>query len=378
MIRSSCLPTGLSSFITHFSNLTDPRTTYRGNLRHSLTDIIFLVISAVVSGADSWQSIELFGNNQQDWLRTYIALPFGIPSHDTLGRFFSALDHQAFSECFINWVQDLSVLTQGEVIAIDGKRLRGSYDRYSDKKAIHMVSAFATDNGLCLGQCVCEDKSNEITAIPELLEIIALKGSTVTIDAIGCQTDIAEKIISKEADYILAVKNNQKDLYEQIRKLFKITKPSSTDTTHNTGHGRVETRSCSVIEDLTFLDSDKQWKGLKTIIKIDSERFTKIDKKSQKETRYYISSLPPEAAAMNKKIRNHWAIENKLHWMLDVNFNEDASRKRMGYSASNYNIITKVALSLITKTEAKKGVSQKNKRYLAALSSQFREKVLKI
>ncbi len=378
MTTSSCLTTGLNSFIAHFSTLTDPRTTYRGNLKHSLTDIIFLVISAVVSGADSWQSIELFGNNQQDWLRKYIVLPSGIPSHDTLGRFFSALDHQAFSHCFINWVKDLSVLTKGEVIAIDGKRLRGSYDSYSDKKAIHMVSAFATDNGLCLGQCVCGDKSNEITAIPELLEIIAIKGCTVTIDAMGCQTDIAQKIISKGAHYILAVKDNQKQLCEQVKKLLKITKPSSTDTTHNVGHGRVETRNCSVIDNLTFFDSDKQWKGLKTIIKIDTERFTKIDKKSQKETRYYISSLPPEAADINKKIRNHWAIENKLHWMLDVNFSEDASRKRMGYSASNYNIITKVALSLITKIETKKGTSQKNKRYLAALSSEFREKVLKI
>jgi predicted transposase YbfD/YdcC len=378
MIKHTCSTAYNNSFIVHFSKLEDPRRTSKGNLRHSLTDIVFLVIAAVVSGADSWQSIEVFGKNQLDWLRKYVPLSTGIPSHDTLGRFFGSLDHPAFSKCFIDWASELSSLTKGEVVALDGKRLRGSYDRFSKKEAIHMVSAFAAGNGLCLGQVSCRDKSNEITAIPELLELIAIQGSTVTIDAMGCQTKIAEKIRAKGADYILAVKDNQKELHQQVKKMFNIARPSSTNVSVNVGHGRVETRKCSIIDNLVFFDSDVEWKGLKALVKIETERYSKLEKTTQRETRYYISSLSEDAAKINNMVRDHWSIENKLHWMLDVNFREDASRRRKGHSAENFNIIAKVALSLITKAPVEKPMSKSNKRYAAALSNSFREKVLQV
>ncbi len=357
--------------------MQDPRTTYRGNLHHMLTDMIFLVISAVVSGANSWVDIEIFGKSQISWLKKFVPLKSGIPSHDTLGRVFAILDHEQFSQYFIEWVNTISSLTNGEVIAIDGKRMRGSYDNASGKNAIHMVSAFAALNGLCLGQTTCNEKSNEITAIPKLLELLSIQGCTVTIDAMGCQTKIAKKIKSKKANYILAVKENQKELSEQVEKTFKIAEPASIDTDIDAGHGRVETRKCTVVDDLRFFDVQKEWTGLKTIIKIESEQYIKSHKKTQKETRFYISDLPADAASINKKIRNHWSVENNLHWMLDVVFGEDASRKRKGNSAKNFNLISKIALSLITQ-EKTKGTSKKGKRYLAALDTGFREKILEI
>lgn len=378
MSTTTCSTDYDNSFIDHFSKLEDPRRVSKGNLKHSLTDIIFLVIAAVVSGADDWQSIEVFGKNQLDWLRRYVPLSCGIPSHDTLGRFFGMLDHQAFSKCFMDWASGLSTLTKGEVVALDGKRLRGSFDKFSNKGAIHMVSAFAAGNGLCLGQVCCEGKSNEITAIPKLLDLIAIKGCTVTIDAMGCQTQIAEKVREKGADYILAVKDNQKRLHEQVKKMFNISKPGSINSNTDIGHGRVEKRKCSIIDNLGFFDIDKEWKGLKTLVKIETERFNKLEGTIQRETRYYISSLSEDAGHVNKKIRDHWGIENKLHWMLDVNFGEDASRRRRGCSAENFNIIAKVALSMITKTAEGKKMSKKNRRYAAALSNGFREKVLQL
>lgn len=357
--------------------MSEPRTTYRGNLQHLLADIMFLVISAVISGANDWKNIEVFGKAQLDWLRKFVPLKNGIPSHDTLGRIFAIINHEQFSNCFTEWIDEICSLTQGEVVAIDGKKIRGSYDKASKSPAIHMVSAFAANNGLCLGQISCEEKSNEITVIPKLLEILAIKGCTVTIDAMGCQTKIAEKIIEKKADYILAVKENQKELYEQINKLFEIKQAVSVDTNIDAGHGRVETRKCMVIDDLKFLDIEQGWKGLRSIIKVDSQSFIKADNKTQEETRFYISSLSANAASINLKIRNHWSVENKLHWMLDVNFEEDLSRRRKGNSAKNFNIIAKIALSLIEQEESK-GNSKFSKRYKAALDVKFREKLLKI
>ena len=357
--------------------MTDPRTIYRGNLRHLLTDMIFLVISAVICGADDWYKIELFGKSQISWLRKFVPFAKGIPSHDTLGRVFSAIDYQEFGKYFVEWGNTMSELTDGEVVAIDGKRIRGSYDTNSGLNAIHMVSAFATENRICLGQVSCQDKSNEITAIPKLLELLAIKGCTVTIDAMGCQTAIAEKIRDKGADYILAVKENQKELYEQVEKVFGITKPASVDIDLDSGHGRIETRKCTVIDDLKFLDIEDKWKGLKTVIKIESERFIKSESKTQNEIRYYISNLPANAKSMNYKIRSHWAIENNLHWNLDVVFSEDSSRKRKGDSAKNFNIISKIALTFISKEETEK-MSKNSKRFQAALDTEFREKILGI
>lgn len=357
--------------------MTEPRTTYRGNFKHLLTDIIFLVISAVICGANTWEKTEAFGKSQIDWLRKFVPLKNGIPSHDTISRVFALLNFEEFSRCFLGWIQEISTMTDGEVVAIDGKRICGSYDTFFGIKAVHMVSAFASENGLCLGQVACEEKSNEITAIPKLLELISIKGCTVTIDAMGCQSDIAEKIIENGADYILAVKENQNELCEQVDKMFNISQPSSSDISVDAGHGRVETRKCSVISDLRFFDVKDKWLGIKSVIKIESERFIKSENKTQNETRLYISSLDVNANIINKRVRQHWGIENKLHWMLDVNFGEDASRKRKGYSANNFNIISKIALTLVCQEKSEKG-SVDTKRFNAALDCRFREKVLKI
>lgn len=357
--------------------MEEPRTTYRGNLRHTLLDIIFLVVSAVVSGSNNWKEIEAFGKSQVQWLRKFVPLKNGIPSHDTLGRVFSILDYEKFSQGFIEWVQTISNLTNGEVVAIDGKRLCGSSDKALGLKAIHMVSAFASENGLCLGQTICDEKSNEIFAIPSLLEILSIKGCTVTIDAMGCQRKIAEKIIKKEANYILAVKENQKGLHEQVVKMFEIKKPQSVDIDLDSGHGRIETRKCEIISDLAFFDTDIEWTGLKNIARIESERFIQADNKTQNETRYYISSLDVDAKTMNSMIRKHWRIENNLHWMLDVNFEEDSSTRRKGNSAKNFNLVSKIAMSLLTKENSEKN-SMAIKRYKAALDPVYREMVLKI
>ena len=357
--------------------MKEPRTTLRGNLKHLLTDMIFLVIAAVISGADEWTKIELFGKSQLPWLRKYVPLANGIPSHDTLGRVFGMLDHNELSHAFSQWTNQLADLTNDEVIAIDGKTMKGSRNREHGLKAIHMVSAFASANGICLGQVACEQKSNEITAIPELLKLIAIKGCTITIDAIGCQAKIAKQIRKGEADYILAVKENQEELHLQVQKVFEITPVDSSDEDVDKGHGRVETRKCSIINDLAFLDGKEKWVDLSSIIKIESERFIQSKNKLEKETRYYISSLKENAKTINKKIRSHWSVENNLHWMLDVNFNEDKSRKRIQNSAKNFNVFSKIALTLITNEKSTK-VSNKGKIYYAGIDPAYREKVLKI
>ncbi len=356
--------------------MKDPRTTYRGNLQHHLVDMIFLVVSAVISGAYDWESIEEFGESKLEWLRKFVPLKNGIPSHDTLGRVFSIIDYQVFNSCFVDWVREVSSLSQGEVVAIDGKRIRGSYDTSSNKSAIHIVSAFAAENNVCLGQLKCQEKSNEITTIPKLLELLAIKGCTVTIDAMGCQTKIAQHIIDKGADYILAVKDNQKELNQQVQKIFQIHKPQLEHTETDSGHGRVETRKCSVITNLEFLDNRDDWAGLRSVIKIESERYIKANNSVQKETRFYISSLYENAEAIGGKIRSHWSIENKLHWMLDVSFGEDASRKRKGNSPENFNVISKIALTLLEKNKVK-GLSKSKMRLKAALDDDYREILFK-
>lgn len=377
MRKDSNLPKQQTTIIKFFSSLTETRRTNKGNFQHLLTDIIFLVISAVISGANDWKSIEIFGESQLAWLRKFGSYKNGVPSHDTIERVFIALDTDEFSQCFSEWTKEISKLTEGEVIAIDGKRLRGSYDTDSYKAAIHMVSAYASQNSLTLGQVSCEEKSNEITAIPKLLEFISIKGCIVTIDAMGCQKDIAEKIIEKEADYILAVKENQKELLEQVKKVLNITKTKNINIDIDSGHGRVEERKCIVTDDLRFFDVINEWKDIKTVIKIESEQYTKINRKTQRESRYYISSLSADAEKINHAVRNHWSVENNLHWMLDVVFREDESRRRKGASAENFNIISKIALALISNEDTKR-ISKKGKRYRAALDTKFREKILRV
>jgi predicted transposase YbfD/YdcC len=364
-------------FSSFFADLEDPRRTSQGNHLYPLDEILFLSIAAVISGADTWTSIGLFGKAKLDWLRKFFPFQNGVPSHDVLGKVFAALDSSQFSKCFVSWIDSLAQITAGEIIAIDGKTLRGSDNKTRGKSALHVVSAFASANGLCLGQVAVDDKSNEITAVPQLLDLLAVKGCIVTLDAMGCQKSIAKAIRDKDADYVLTVKDNQKELRSQITKIFSISPIKGEFTSWDAGHGRFEQRKCEVVDQLEFLDDLQQWPGLKTVVRLTSERTIKQTGKQNSETRYYISSLAPDPQVISRAIRSHWAVENKLHWSLDVIFKEDASLKKTDHSALNFNIISKMALSLLDQEKSSKK-SKPSKRLLAALDDDYRAKVLKI
>ncbi len=319
-----------------------------------------------------------FATSKEEFLRKFLKLENGIPSEDTINRMFSSIDSKQFEACFIRWVNSISKITKGQVIAIDGKTLRGAKAN-GKKSPVHMVSAWANESNLVLGQVRVNDKSNEITAIPELIENLMIEGNIITIDAMGTQTDIAEKIIKNGADYILAVKENQAQLLEHIKDEFRFSKNIEVDTNIDIGHGRIETRKCSVISDFLFIENaDNKWNSLNQIIKIDSLReFKNSSKPAEKATRYYISSLTNNAEQYQANIRSHWGVENKLHWTLDVCFSEDASRKRNGNSAQNYSILLKIALNLLKneKTE-KQGIM--GKRLKAGWNEEYLLKVLNV
>ncbi|RUA33079.1 MAG: ISAs1 family transposase [Bacteroidetes bacterium] len=354
--------------------MEEPRRTNKGRFFYPLEEILFLSISAVVSGSDSWTSICTFGQIKLDWLRKFYPYKNGIPSHDVLGKLFARLDHKEFAKCFSSWVNSLSELTEGEVVAVDGKTIRRSGDGALGKSPLHVVSAYASGNRVCLGQETVSEKSNEITAIPELLKVLDIKGCTITIDAMGCQKKIAKQIMDNKANYILMVKDNQKELKEQVEHIFTITAGTS-DTQYDVGHGRTEIRVCKVINDLRFLDVSEEWHGLKSLVKVESERCDKKTGKTSHQDRYYISSLDVDAEYINNAVRQHWAIENNLHWSLDVIFKEDESLKKKGNSALNYGMMAKMALILIEKEKTPK-MSKPSKRYQAALDDNFRAKIL--
>lgn len=362
-------------FELFFSELKDPRRTSKGNLRHLLSDILLLTISAMISGAADWEMVRTFGNSQLAWLRRFGTFANGIPSTDTLERVFAAIDPKAFSSCFTKWIQALRTEIPDETVAIDGKTMRGAKADKACKNMPHIVSAFASANGLCLGQVKVDEKSNEISAIPELLELLAIKGCTVTIDAMGCQTDIATKIISCKADYILAVKGNQGNLERAISDTISLEKPCSIDISEDFGHGRIEKRTCRAYSELSHIENAEKWTGLKTVFVIDSQVFEKSSGKTRTEQRFYISSLSARAETLNRKTREHWSIENNLHWSLDVQFGEDRSRKYKGYAAENFNIILKTAMTLLLNDKTPKR-SKNNKRLSAALDCKYREKLL--
>ena len=364
-------------FRKSFSNLSDPRRTNKGNFYYPLDEILFLTISAVISGMDNWTAISNFGKIKLDWLKNYFPFENGIPSHDVLGNVFAAIDSDAFSVCFTDWINTLAKVSVGEVVAIDGKTARKSDDKNSGKRPLHIVSAYATENKVCLGQYCVDEKSNEITAIPQLLELLIIKDTVITIDAMGCQKDIAKQIIDKEADYVLMVKGNQKHLMQQIEATFKGIIVNQSSKKHDMGHGRIEMRLCETTEDLSLIEKKKDWKGIKSLVRISSDRINKSSGKASHEIRYYISSLQSDADRLNDIIRSHWAIENNLHWVLDMVFKEDGSLKKKGNSALNFNIIAKTALALIDKdTSSKK--SKIVKRQSAALDDKYRAKLLKI
>ena len=360
--------------ISFFTGLQDPRIDR--TKAHLLEDIIFIAIAAVLCGAETWNEIETFGKSKIAWLKTFLKLPEGIPSHDTFNRVFSLLDPTELGNAFIQWTSSVSHITEGEVISIDGKSLRGSRDK-GKKSIVHMVSAWAGVNNIVLGQLKVDDKSNEITAIPELLKLLVLKGCIVTIDAMGCQKEIASAIIDKEADYILALKGNQGNLLEQTEDSFRFLEIKSVSKEIDAGHGRIETRTCSVIEDLSMIEKKDEWQKLNCLIRIDAHRYIKSTGKSEEETRYYISSLPADACLLNKSIRSHWGVENSLHWILDVAFNEDNSRKRAGYAAQNFSVLNRIALNILKNEQTtKQGI--KSKRMKAGWDDEYLRKILKI
>lgn len=366
----------ITSFEYSFSSLEDPRRTTKGHYLYPLQEILLLTISAVLCGFKDWTTIETFGENKLEWLRKFYPYKDGIPSHDVLGKLFKRLDPDEFGKCFSSWINHISKLTEGEVVAIDGKTICGSGDSSISKSAIHVVSAYASENRVCLGQNAVDEKSNEITAIPKLLKLLTLKGCVITIDAMGCQTNIAEDIIDSGADYVLAVKGNQKELYNQVQKMFSIHKSPNTDVSIDMGHGRVETRTCQSVDDLTFMDDRSQWTKLQSVIKVTSERYFKKSGKTTSDQRYYISSLPADSSKLNQVIRQHWSIENNLHWVLDVVFKEDQSLKKKDNAALNFNIITKVALAILEKDTSVK-LSKPRKMAKAALNDTYRTYLLK-
>lgn len=358
-----------------FSKIDDPRSDI--NRLHELENILLIGIISVICAADTWKDMEAYAKAKEPFLSTFLDLPNGIPSDDTFNRVFSAIDSKQFESCFMDWVSSLVNLTKGEVIPIDGKTLRGAKSK-GKKSPFHMVSAWASNNNMVLGQVKVSNKSNEITAIPKLLELITIKGCVVTIDAMGCQENIAKEIIKQEADYILAVKANQKQLHQDIEDEFRFGKDVKTHIHEDFGHGRIETRKCSIINIFEFIENTCKWTNLKSIIKVESIReFKNSDKPKEKATRYYISSLESKAETFQNMIRLHWGIENKLHWVLDVAFSEDTSRKRAGNAAQNFSILSKIALNLLKKDkQTKQGL--KGKRLKAAYDDSYLNKILGI
>lgn len=346
----------------------------RGNFKHSLHEILFLTLSAAISGVQDWDEMEEFGKYKIEWLRKFFPYKNGVPSHDTLSRFYARLSPNEFCESFTAWVQTLRKKVDNEVIAVDGKTVNGTNPTAKGMKSLYYVSAYAAENELVLSQELTEEKSNEITAIPKLLDMIECKGSIITVDALNCQTKIAEKVIEKEANYIFALKKNHRALYSQIVDRFDKQSIDSEYTTRDMDHGRIEKRVCSVISNLDLIDGTEKWKGIQTIVKIEATRIQKSTGVQTQEVRYYISSLPADASLINYSVRKHWSIENKLHWMLDVNFGEDKSRKRKDHSATNYSLVIKTALNLI-KLKPCKGPFKRQK-LRAMLDDSLREQLL--
>lgn len=375
-MSSSNLPS--SSLLKHFETLEDPRTAYL--IEHRLLDIVALTICAVVCGAEGWEDIEAYGRSKLEWLKTFLELPNGIPSHDTISRVFARLAPSKLQECFVSWVKAIAQLSEGEVIAIDGKSVRHSYDKGKGKGAIHMVSAWANENRLALGQVKVADKSNEITAIPQLLDILDIQGCIVTIDAMGAQKEIAKQIIEQDADYVLSLKGNQGNLHEDVQQLFDwASKTDFKDIEHEVyqtidkGHGRLEKRRYYLLGNVEHLVNAHQWVGLQRVGMVESERHIE-GKPITTERRYYLTSLDGGVERFARASRGHWGIENRLHWSLDVVFHEDDSRIRSDHSPENMTLIRKIALNLLSK-ESSKG-SKKRKRLKAGWDNDFLIQVL--
>jgi predicted transposase YbfD/YdcC len=368
------------SITSYFCTLEDPRSDH--TRRHKLMDIITIAICGAICGADSWVDLELFGKSNEEWLQGFLELPSGIPSHDTFGQVFAHLDAQQFQDSFQEWVQGVSAVTRGQVIAIDGKTVRRSHDQSLGKNAIHMVSAWAAENRLVLGQTKVAEKSNEITAIPELLALLDVAGCIVTIDAMGCQKEIARLIIEESGDYVLALKENHGQLYQGVQELFAdedlVATAGDFHETVNKGHGRLEHRQCWSMADsecLRYLNPQGEWPWLQSVAKVTGER--RMGEETSVESRYYISSLPGGAEQLLWAVREHWGIENSVHWVLDIAFREDESRVRKGHGQQNLATMRHMALNLLRRETTSKG-GVKAKRLRAGWDPAYLIKVLSI
>ena len=365
------------NFVSHFSVIRDPRI--ERNKLHKLEDILFIAVCAVLSGVESWEGMEEFGKARQEWFKKYIPLAEGIPSHDTFGRLFAQLAPQEFEKSFSSWIQGVYQKAEGEVIAIDGKTVRGSRHGSMGQSPLHLVSAWASANHLWLGQVETEEKSNEIEAIPRLLKILDLKGCIVTIDAMGCQTEIAKEIQDRGADYVLALKGNQGTLHEDVKQYWEDPQLPEEEyqqyETTDKGHGRLEIRKYRVSDQIQWLEPRKDWKGLRSIVEVESQR--QIGEQNTVERRYYLTSLKADAKEVAKAVRSHWEIENKAHWCLDVTFGEDQSTVRIKQAAQNFALLRRLAMNMLRKeTSVKKSLNMK--RHLAAWKPEYLELVLAI
>lgn len=364
----------------HFSELTDPRIDR--TKRHKLVDIITIAICSTLSMGESWDAMEEFGQAHEQWLRKFLELPGGIPSHDTFNRVFARIDPDQFRTCFISWVKSIEPKFGGDIIPIDGKTVRGSHDRANGNKAIHMVSAWACHSSLVLGQLKTEEKSNEITAIPKLLDLLEIKGCVVSIDAMGCQKKIADKIVEKQADWVFGLKGNQSIFHQDVIAWFEsldldrwCRNPSVFLETKEKNHGRQETRRYYYFTDHSLGRYAEQWKGFRGIGMVESIRDN--GKKVTTERRYFIASMSGDVKRFAQAVRSHWGIENLLHWVLDVSFSEDANRTRKGHAPENLAILRHIALNILRKDTASKK-SIKLKRLRAGWDTDYLEQLLDI
>ena len=362
-----------SPLVEAFSDLTDPRIDR--TKRHLLIDIVVLAVSCIICGAETWEDVELVAEEKIDFFSRFLELPNGIPSHDTFERVFARLNPDELQSCFRGWTENVVKLTAGEIIAIDGQRLRRSFDKSHNRAAIHMVSAWAVENKIVLAQQKVDDKSNEIPAMQNLIDLLEIKGCIVTSDAMGCQQDIATKIIAKDGDYVFGLKGNQGNTLDCVKAHFDTnsTPKSMTLETVDADHGRIETRLYKVASADAVIDL-KSWPGIKTVIAVESTR--EIREVISTETRFYISSLPTEPKKIARAIRGHWGVENSLHWVLDVTFNQDRSRIRKDNGPENFAVLRHLAINLIKLTPIAKKRSIKGKRLKSLLNNEFLETVM--
>lgn len=369
-----------ATFLKHFDSITDPRI--ERCKKHNLLDILLLSISAVLSGAEGWEDIEDFGHLKLDWLKQYGAFKAGIPKHDTIARVICRLKANEIEHAFQSWISSLIETTGTDIIAVDGKTARRSFTTNDRKSALHTVSAWSCQHQLVLGQTAVDRKTNEIIAIPELLTMLDIENSIITLDAMGCQAEIAKQIIQQKADYILALKGNHSGLQSELEAWWhKSVREGLSEENHsehteiNAGHGRIETRTCQqLLIDKTWLDKTYQWSGLQSIIKVTAQVHEKSTGKESVETRWYISSLDLNAEQALNAVRSHWQVES-MHWMLDMTFREDESRIRKKQGPLVFNVMRKIAMALFKK-DTTKSASMARKKKMAGLDDDYRSTLL--